>query len=120
MLGVNGPSDEELIANFVGLINDGVKLDFGIALKELTGVMALQDISIDTTLEIAKNNYTDAQSLLDISSKVKIHKNDRKTLEGLEVTIPEDFALGKAEGDFFVYDIAMKKGVITVNGKPIE
>ncbi|MBP9491835.1 MAG: hypothetical protein KBE79_01335 [Sulfurospirillum sp.] len=126
MLGVNGPSDEELIANFVGLINDGVKLDFGIALKELTGVLALQDISIDTTLEIAKNNYTDAQSplaiveLLDISSKVKIHKNDRKTLEGLEVTIPEDFALGKAEGDFFVYDIAMKKGVITVNGKPIE
>jgi len=28
--------------------------------------------------------------------------------------------LGKAEGDFFVYDIAVKKGVISVNGKPIE
>lgn len=125
-LGVNGPSDEELIADFVGLINDGVKLDFGIALKELTGTLDLKDVSIDTTLEIAKNNYTDAQSplaiveLLNIDSKVRIHKNDRKTLESLEVTIPEDFALGKADGDFFVYDIAMKKGVITINGKPIE
>lgn len=127
MLGANnGPSDEELIANFVGLINDGIKLDFNIALKELTGILTLKDISVDTSLEIAKNNYTDAQSplaivdLLDISAKIKMHKSDRTTLEGLEVTIPEDFALGKAEGDFFVYDIAVKKGVISVNGKPIE
>jgi len=126
LVGTNAPSDEVLIKDFVGLINDGVVFDFGIALKELSGVMALKDVSVDTKLEIAKNTYTDQQSplaiveLIDISSKVKMHKNDRAMLESLAFAAPEDYALGKAEGDFFVYDVVMKKGVLSVNGKPIN
>lgn len=126
LLGANAPSDEVLIGDFVALINDGVVLDLGIALKELTGMLALKNVSIDTHVEIAKNNYTDKQSplaiveLLDVTSKVKIHKDDRATLESLGVSVPEDFALGKEEGEFFVYDILVKKGVISVNGKPIQ
>lgn len=126
LLGTNAPSDEVLIGDFVALINDGVVVDLGVSFKELTGMLALKNVSIDTHLEIAKNNYTDKQSplaiveLLDVTSKVKIHKDDRTVLESLGVSVPEDFALGKEEGEFFVYDILVKKGVVTVNGKPLQ
>ena len=126
LVGTNAPSDEVLIQDFVGLINDGVKFDFGIGLKELSGIMTLKDVSVDTKLEIAKNTYSDKQSpleimtLVDIASKIKVHKEDKAMLESLSLISAEDFALGKAEGDYFVYDVAMKKGAITVNGNPIQ
>lgn len=125
-LGVGAPDDKAIIDDFVAFINNGMKLDLGIALNGLSGTFNLKDVAVDVTLEVAKNNYTDKQSpldilnFLDISSHVKIHKDDKKTLEELNIATPEDFANGKVEGDFFVYDIAMKNGAITVNGKPIQ
>ena len=88
--------------------------------------MSLKDVSVDTTLEIAQNNYSDKESplalvgLLEITSKVKVHKDDRATLEAMELMTAEDFALGRAEGEFFIYELAMKKGAISVNGKVIQ
>ncbi len=120
------PSDKVLIDDFVALINHGVKIDLGIVLQGLSGEIDLKDVSIETTLEIAKNNYTDKQSplailnLLDISAKVKLHKEDKQTLEALSFAAPEDFAYGKIEGDFFIYDIKMKEGELSVNGKVVQ
>ena len=119
--------DKVLIDDFVALVNHGVKFDFGIALQGFsTDMINLKDVTVDTTLEVAENKYTDKESplaligLLDITSKVKVHKDDRATLETLGLTSAEDFALGKAEGDFFIYEIAMKKGAISVNGQTIQ
>ncbi|WP_263831999.1 YdgA family protein [Sulfurospirillum oryzae] len=127
LLGATTPDDKVLIDDFVALVNHGVKLDLGIALKGLNSdMMNLKDVSVDTTLEIVQNQYTDKESplallgLLDITSKVKVHKDDRATLEAMGLTSAEDFALGKPEGDFFIYEIAMKKGAISVNGKTIQ
>lgn len=126
LIGTNAPSDEVLINDFVGLINDGITFDFGLAVKELSGIMALKDVSADTKLVIAKNNYSDKQSpleivsLIDIASKIKIHKDDKAMLESLALATSEEFALGKVEGDFFVYDVAMKNGALLVNGKPVN
>lgn len=127
VLGTTPLEDQVMIDDFVALINNGVKIDLGVVFKGLNAeIIKLKDVSVDTTLEVAKNNFSDKQSplaligLLDISSKVKIHKDDRTTLEGLGLTAPEDFALGKADGDFFIYEIAMKKGAISVNGKTIQ
>jgi len=125
LLNSNTPSDEALIADFVGLINDGIVIDLNVAVQGLKAQTPLKDVRIDTRIEIPKNTYNDTQSplalvgLIDIGAKVKLHKEDRAMLESLELTVPEDFALGKAEGDFFLYDITMKKGVVSVNGKPI-
>jgi len=127
LLGTTPLEDKVLIDDFVALVNHGIKVDLGVAFKGLSmEMLSLKDVSIDTTLEIAQNNYNDQQSplaligLLDITSKVKVHKDDRATLETLELTSPEDFALGKPEGDFFIYEIAMKKGALSVNGKVIQ
>ncbi len=126
VLGEGAPSDQVLIDNFIALINHGVKIDLGVAFQGLSGEINLKDVSIDTTLEIAKNNYTDKQSplailnLLDISAKVKLHKEDKQTLEALSFAAPEDFAYGKIEGDFFIYDIKMKEGELSVNGKVVQ
>jgi len=73
-----------------------------------------------------KTDFSDQQSplaligLLDVTSKVKIHKEDRATLEALQLTAPQDFELGRAEGDYFVYDVTFKQGVISVNGQIIQ
>ena len=126
LVGTNAPSDEVLIKDFVGLINDGITFDVGVAAKELSGIMALKDVSTDTKLVIAKNSYSDKQSpleivsLIDITSKIKMHKDDKAMLESLALATSEEFALGKVEGDFFVYDIVMKNGVVSVNGKPLN
>lgn len=88
--------------------------------------MTLKDVSADTKLVIAKNTYSDKQSpleivsLIDVASKIKIHKDDKAMLESLAFATSEEFALGKVEGDFFVYDVAMKNGVVSVNGKPLN
>lgn len=125
-LGAVAPNDQAIIDDFVALINNGVKLDLSIALKGLSGTLNLKDVAVDINIEVAKNTYTDKQSpleilnFLDISSHVKIHKDDKKTLEELNMATPEDFANGKVEGDFFVYDIAMKNGTVSVNGKPVQ
>jgi len=125
LLNSNTPTDEVLIADFVGLVNDGIMIDLNFAAQGLKAQTPLRDVSIETKIEIPKNAYNDTQSplalvgLIDISAKVKIHKEDRAMLESLQITVPEDFALGRAEGDFFLYDITMKKGVVSVNGKPI-
>lgn len=127
LLGTTPIDDKVLIDDFVALVNHGVKIDLGLAFKGLSmEMLALKDVSVDTTLEIAPNNYSDKQSplaligLLDITSKVKVHKDDRKMLEEMGLTSAEDFALGKPEGDFFIYEIAMKKGAISVNGQVIQ
>jgi hypothetical protein len=124
LLGTAPLEDQVLINDFVALINHGVKVDFSVALKgfEAEG-LAFKDVSVDTAIEIPQNGYTDKESplailgLLDVSSKLKVHKDDRAMFEAAGVLSAEDFALGRAEGDFFVYDIAMKKGAISVNGK---
>jgi len=36
------------------------------------------------------------------------------------LTSAEDFALGRAEGDFLVYDLALKKGAVSVNGQALQ
>lgn len=127
LLGTTPIDDKVLIDDFVALVNHGVKIDLGLAFKGLSmEMLALKDVSVDTTLEIAPNNYNDKQSplaligLLDITSKVKVHKDDRKMLEEMGLTSAEDFALGKPDGDFFIYEIAMKKGAISVNGQVIQ
>ena len=127
LLGTTPIDDKVLIDDFVALVNHGVKIDLGHAFKGLSmEMLALKDVSVDTTLEIAPNNYSDKQSplaligLLDITSKVKVHKDDRKMLEEMGLTSAEDFALGKPDGDFFIYEIAMKKGAISVNGQVIQ
>lgn len=127
LLGTTTVEDQVLIDDFVALVNHGIKVDLGIAFKGLSmDMLTLKDVSVDTTLEIAQNSYSDKQSplalvgLLDITSKVKVHKDDRATLEAMGLTSAEDFALGKPEGDFFIYEIAMKKGAISVNGQVIQ
>ena len=126
MLGSGTPSDEELINDFIGFVNDGVKLNLTVGIKGLSGIAEIKDILVDTTLELPKNNYNDKESpfglvgLLDLNTKVKIHKDDRVTLEAKELTVPEDFALGIPVGDYFVYEITMKQGAISLNGKPVE
>lgn len=127
LLGAMPVEDKVLIDDFVALINHGVKVDLGITFKGLaTEIVNLKDVSVDTTLEIAQNSYSDKESplallgLLDVTSKVKVHKDDRETLEAMGLTSADDFALGKSEGDFFIYEIAMKKGIISVNGKVIQ
>lgn len=126
LVGTNVPSDEVLIKDFVGLINDGVTFDLSLGVKELSGIMALKDVSADTKLVIAKNSYSDKQSpleiiaLIDIASKIKIHKDDQAMLKSLALATEEDFALGRVEGDFFVYDVTMKNGVVSLNGKPLN
>ena len=127
LLGTTPIDDKVLIDDFVALVNHGLKIDLGLAFKGLSmEMLALKDVSVDTTLEIAPNNYNDKQSplaligLLDITSKVKVHKDDRKMLEEMGLTSAEDFALGKPDGDFFIYEIAMKKGAISVNGQVIQ
>lgn len=127
LLGTTPIEDKVLIDDFVALVNHGVKVDLGVAFKGLSSeMMKLKDVSVDTTLEIAQNSYSDKESplalvgLLDITAKVKVHKDDRTTLEAMELTSAEDFALGREEGDFFIYELAMKKGTISVNGKVIQ
>ncbi|AFL67802.1 hypothetical protein [Sulfurospirillum barnesii] len=121
------PSEKMLISDTIALINHGVKVKFDIALKAFQSTLVkLNDVRVDTVIEIAKNSYSDTQSplalvgLLDIRSKVKVHKDDRATLEALNLASAKEFALGRAEGDFFVYDLAMKNGVISVNDQAIQ
>lgn len=127
LLGAAPLEDKVLIDDFIALVNHGIKLDLGIALQGLsTDMINLKDVSVDTTLVVAQNDYSDKQSplaligLLDITSKVKVHKEDRATLESLGLTSAAEFALGKEEGDFFIYEIAMKKGAVSVNGQTIQ
>lgn len=126
MLGSGTPSDEELINDFIGFVNDGVKLNLTVGIKGLSGFAQIKDILVDATLELPKNDYNDKESpfglvgLLDLNTKVKIHKDDRATLEAMELTVPEDFALGIPVGDYLVYEITMKQGAISLNGKPVE
>lgn len=127
LLGTTTIEDQVLINDFVALINHGIKVDLGITFKGLnTDMVNLKDVSVDTTLEIAQNSYSDKQSplallgLVDITSNVKVHKDDRAMLETMGLTSAKEFALGKPEGDFFIYEIAMKKGIISVNGQSIQ
>ncbi len=121
------PSDEVLLADIMALIQHGFTFDLGLIFKGIDyDTMHFKDMSIDTTLALAKNSYSNQQSplallgLLDISAKVKIHKDDRTLLESLQLTAKKDFALGKAEGDYFIYDINMKNGVLSVNNQAIQ
>ncbi len=126
VLGTGTPSDQAIIADFVALINQGFKLDFDVAFKGLSGELNLKDVSIETKFEIVKNTYDDKQSplaiinLLNVASKVKIHKDDQKTLEALSLASAEDFANGKVEGDFVVYELVMKNGAMSINGKAMQ
>lgn len=126
VLGTGTPSDQAIIADFVALINQGFKLDFDVAFKGLSGELNLKDVVIETKFEIVKNTYDDTQSplaivnLLDITSKIKIHKDDLKALEALSLASAEDFAHGKVEGDFVIYEIMMKNGAMSINGKAMQ
>lgn len=127
LLGATPLDDKVLVDDFIALVNHGATLDLGIAVQGLSVEMLnLKDVSVDTKLVIAQNNYSDKQSplaligLVDITSIVKVHKDDRATLESLGLTSAKDFALGRAEGDFFIYEIAMKKGALSVNGQTIQ
>jgi hypothetical protein len=119
-------NEQALIDDITALIRNGLQLDFNVALKRLSGMLTLKDVGLDTKVEIAKNDFNNRQSplavigLLDISSKLKMHKDDRATLEALNLTAPADFELGRLEGDFYVYDIAFKKGVLSVNGQAVQ
>lgn len=127
VIGTTPIEDKVLIADFVALINHGVKLDFGVKLQGAnTDMLQLKDTSMDLSFDLPANQYNDQQSpleilgLLDVSAKLKIHKDDKAMFEDLGLTDAGAFALGKVEGDFLSYDIAMKKGVISVNGKAIQ
>lgn len=126
VLGTGTPSDQAIIEDFVALINQGFKLDFDMAFKGLSGELNLKDVSVETKFEIAKNTYNDKQSplailnLLNITSKIKIHKDDLKALEALSLASDEDLANGKAEGDFMVYELVMKDGAMSINGKAMQ
>lgn len=123
--GATGTSDKMIIEDFVALINNGVSITLNIATQNVTGIVDLKDIDVDVTFNVPKNSYTDKQSplelltLLDISSRIKVHKDDKKTLETLSGSTPE-MDYGRAEGDFFIYDVVMKKGEVTLNGKAIR
>ena len=125
MLAQNSPSDKELIADFVALINDGIVLDLSLKVNGLSGEVALKDMNIGLNMVVPKNSYSDKQSplallsLLEVKANVKMHKDDRQTLENLEVSVEEDFALGKVEGDYFSYDILFKDSKMSINGSPI-
>lgn len=124
-LGVGTPDDKAIIEDFVAFVNNGIKMDLGLGIQGMSGTLALKDVTADTTFEIAKNTYNDKQSpleilnLIEISSKVKIHKDDQKTLEAFNIASPDELAYGIVEGDFFVYEIKMSKGAFTVNGKSL-
>ena len=127
VLGTEVITDQMLVDDFLALIHHGLKLDMGMKVKGLQfDMLSLKDSGMDVSFEIAKNTFSDQQNplaligLLDVNAKVRMHKNDRALFEALGITAAEDFALGKAEEDFFVYDISMKKGVISVNGKVIQ
>lgn len=127
LLGTAPIADQVLIDDFVTLVNQGVKVDLGIALKgfEMEG-LAFKDVSVDTIVEVPKNSYSDKESplaimgLLDVSAKLKMHKDDRAVFEAAGLLGSEDVALGRVEGDFVVFDITMKKGAISVNGKALQ
>lgn len=126
VLGTGTPSDQAIIEDFVALINQGFKLDFDVAFKGLSSELNLKDVVIETKFEIAKNSYNDKQSplaivnLLDITSKVKMHKDDQKMLEALSIASAEDIANGKVEGDFVIYELVMKNGAMSINGKAMQ
>lgn len=126
MLAPQGGGEQALVGDVSELIRHGLKLDFNVGLKNMRGVLALKDVTLTSTLQISQNDFDansnplSAVTLLDVSAKFKLHKDDRTTLEALNLTAPSDFALGKAEGDFFVYDIAFKKGVLSVNDQAIQ
>lgn len=127
VLGTEMIEDQVLIDDLLALINHGLKLDVGFKVQGLkSDMLQVKETGIDMAFEIAPNTFSHQQSplsllgLLDVTSKVKVHKDDRTTLENLGVTSAEEFALGRAEGDFLIYEIAMKKGAISVNGKAIE
>lgn len=127
VLGTAPLEDQILIDDFVALINHGIKIDLGATLKGFTAEgLIFKDVSVDTAFEIPQNSYSDKESplaiigLMDITAKVKVHKEDRVTLEALGLASAEDFDLGRVEGDFFIYELAMKKGAISVNGKAIQ
>jgi len=126
VLNPEGGSEQALMDDFIILVRHGVILDLNIGLKALSGTFALKDITISSTLKIDQNDFSDQQSplaligLLDVTSKVKIHKDDRATLEALQITSPEEFARGKADGDYLVYDITFKKGMLSLNGQMLN
>jgi len=126
ILNPQGGGEQALMEDFVALVRHGILFDFNIGLKALSGTFALKDVTINSTLKIDKNDFNDQQSplaligLLDVTSKVKIHKDDQATLEALQVTSPQEFARGKVEGDYLVYDIAFKKGALSVNGQMLN
>ena len=125
-LGTGAPSDKVIIEDFVALINQGFKLDFDVTLKGLSGELNLKDVTIETKFEMAKNTYDDKQSplaiinLLDVYAKVKIHKDDKNTLEALSLASSQDFANGKVEGDFMIYELVLKNGTMSINGKAMQ
>ena len=126
VLGTGTPSDQAIIEDFVALINQGFKLDFDVAFKGLSSELNLKDVAIESKFEIAKNTYNDKQSplaivnLLNITSKVKMHKDDQKMLEALSIASAEDIANGKVEGDYVIYELVMKNGAMSINGKAMQ
>lgn len=123
MQGATPPSDEVMIEHIMNFINHGIRGNLLLELKGLKSLIALKQTTIDTQIVLPKNSYSNAQSplelleLIEVLARVKLHQDDKKTLENLEMALPEEFALGVREGDFFLYDIELKKGQMSINGK---
>ncbi len=123
----NTKESEQMVKDMLTLLNQGLYLGLNVKADRLdSDVLKLQNFSVETALNIEKNSYSLKDSpfailgLLDISSKVKIHKDDRMKLQGLGLASAKEFAMGRVEGDFFIYDITLKKGLLRVNDKAIE
>ncbi len=125
--GVQTTNSNELEANMMSMINDGVKLTLNAGLKGLTSpISAIKDATVDATVELQKNNFNKGQSplmllsLLDVNAKIKIHKEDRVAIEALGFLSKRQFDLGVAKDEYLVYDVVMKNGALTLNGQPLQ
>ena len=123
---MSAEQQKALEGDVVGLINDGMKLTLNVGLKGLTSPMtAIKDGIVDATFEIPKNSFNKGQgpfallSLLDASAKIKIHKEDRATLEAFGLLPKRYFELGVAKDEYVAYDLVMKQGKLTLNGQPV-
>ena len=124
---MSAEQQKALEGDVVGLINDGMKLTLNVGLKGLTSPMtAIKDGIVDATFEIPKNSFNKGQgpfallSLLDASAKIKIHKEDRATLEAFGLLPKRYFELGVAKDEYVAYDLVMKQGKLTLNGQPVQ
>ena len=123
-------NDQALANDVVALIRNGIKVSASVGVNDLKAPqnlnINLKDSSGTLTLTIEKNNFDEKQGifgllgLLKVNSKLKLHKEDRSMLEGLGLTSKKDFDLGKADGDYFTYDVEMNKGQLTVNGQAVQ